>query len=500
MLRLNPELLPTLSIPQPKYARDQVKPGIVHLGIGAFHRAHQAVYTEEVMNEHGGDWGIIGCSLRSDAVKRQLEEQQGLYTVLERGSSNRPQIIGAVQRVLVGPENPAAIIAAMALPSVKIISLTITEKGYCHHPATGTLNYEHPDIQHDLGNPFSPISAPGFLVAGLRERCRRQLPPVTILSCDNLPDNGAVTRAVVTALAELIDPELAQWIKDKVTFPGTMVDRIVPATTADDISWLENQCGYQDQGLVMAEPFSQWVIEDHFCNDRPAWESAGALLVNDVGLYETMKLRLLNGSHSLLAYSGYLAGYATIYQVVQDTNFLELTRRFMALTGTTFSAPQNFDLAGYQEQLRERFANPGLQHKTWQIAMDGSQKIPQRWLNSLRNLVARNDDVQIFAFALAGWMRFISGTDENGDAIVVSDPMAATLMDISRRNEGDFAQQVREYFALERIFGADLKNNTHLWQHTAHWLERINARGVKGALEELLTVTPPHIDVAVRLV
>jgi fructuronate reductase len=492
MTRLNPDLLPNLQIPQPQYDRSQLKPGIVHLGIGAFHRAHQAVYTEAVMNNQGGDWGIIGCSLRSDSVKRQLEAQQGLYTVLERGSSNRPQIIGAVQQVLVGPENPAAIIAAMAVPSVKIISLTITEKGYCHHPATGALNYEHPDIQHDLGHPFSPVSAPGFLVAGLRERFRQQLPPVSILSCDNLPDNGAVTRTVVTALAELVDSELAYWIKEKVSFPGTMVDRIVPATTQDDISWLENQYGYEDQGLVVAEPFSQWVIEDNFCNDRPAWESVGALLVNDVAHYETMKLRLLNGSHSLLAYSGYLAGYATIYQVVQDPNFVELTRRFMALTGTTFSPPQNFDLAGYQEQLRERFANPGLQHKTWQIAMDGSQKIPQRWLNSLRELIARKEDAQIFAFALAGWMRFIGGTDENGDAIVVSDPMAATLMEISRRDEGDFAQQVREYFALERIFGTDLKNNADLWQQTAHWLERIHARGVKGALEELLTVTTPH--------
>lgn len=491
MPRLSPDLLSTLPIPQPQYARDAVKPGIVHLGIGAFHRAHQAVYTEAVMNKQGGDWGIIGCSLRSDSVKRQLEPQQGLYTLLERGSTNRPQIVGAVQQVLVGPENPAAIIAAMALPSVKIISLTITEKGYCHQPATGALNYEHADIQRDLGNPFSPVSAPGFLVAGLRERFRQNLPPVSILSCDNLPHNGAITRTVVMALAELIDPELALWIKEKVTFPGTMVDRIVPATTAEDISWLENQYGYEDQGLVMAEPFSQWVIEDDFCNDRPAWENAGALLVKDVAHYETMKLRLLNGSHSLLAYSGYLAGYTTIYRVVQDPNFLELTRRFMALTGTTFSPPHNFDLAAYQQQLRERFANPGLQHKTWQIAMDGSQKIPQRWLNSLRTLVARQENTQIFAFALAGWMRFISGTDENGDAIVVSDPMAANLMDISRRHQGDFAQQVAEYLALEPVFGTDLRDNSRLLQETAHWLERIYARGVKGALEELLRVTTP---------
>mgnify|MGYP002402004297 CR=1 FL=1 len=491
MTRLNPDLLPYLPVPHPTYDRTTIKPGIVHLGIGAFHRAHQAAYTEAVLNREGGDWGIIGCSLRSDAVQRQLAPQDGLYTLVERGSNARPQIIGAVQQVLVGAENTSAIVAAMALPTVKIYSLTITEKGYCHHPATGTLNFKHPDIQADINNPLNPKSAPGVIVAGLRARLRHQLPPVSVVSCDNLPNNGEVTRAVVVALAEILDPELAEWIKAEVSFPGTMVDRIVPATTAEDIAWLESHYDYRDEGLVVAEPFSQWVIEDNFCNDRPAWEHAGALLVEDVAQYEMMKLRLLNGSHSLMAYSGYLAGYTTIYQVIQDPQFQELVSRFMAKAATTFDAPKNFDLATYQQQLLQRFANPGLQHKTWQIAMDGSQKIPQRWLNSLRALIARGEDTRLFAFALATWMRFLDGTDEKGDAIIVSDPMAATLMDITRRHEGNPAQQVQAFFALEAIFGTDLKDNTELMQQTERELERIQTRGVRGALEELLAAALP---------
>lgn len=486
MARLNSNLLANLQIPRPNYDRNQIKPGIVHLGIGAFHRAHQAFYTEAVMNNQGGDWGIIGCSLRSPSVQQQLQPQDGLYTLLERGADNRPQIIGAVQKVLVGPDDPAAIIAAIAEPSVKIISLTVTEKGYCHHPASGQLNLDHPDIQHDILHPDQPKSAPGFIVAGLRQRWRKGLAPVSVMSCDNLPDNGAVTRAVVTGLAEAIEPELAQWIRAQVAFPGTMIDRIVPATTAADIEWLEKEYGYRDEGLVVAEPFSQWVIEDHFCSGRPAWESVGALLVKDVGHYETMKLRLLNGSHSLLAYSGYLAGYQTIYQVMQDADFVTLTRAFMASAARTFTAPANFDVDTYQQQLRERFTNPGLQHKTWQIAMDGSQKIPQRWLNSLRNLIANNHDTQIYAFALAVWIRYVSGVDEKSQSIQVSDPHAATFADIWQKHNGDAMQLTNAFFALEVIIAKDLGQNPVIQQQTAAWLNNIVNNGVKAAMEDLL--------------
>lgn len=487
MARLHPSLLANLSIPSPRYDRTNTRPGLVHLGIGAFHRAHQAFYTEAVMNQRGGDWGIIGCSLRSPAVQQQLQPQEGLYTLLERGQHQRLQILGAVQQVLVGPDDPASVIAAIALPSVTVISLTVTEKGYCHHPASGELNLQHPDIQHDIGNPNSPKSAPGFVVAGLRQRWRQGLGPVSVMSCDNLPHNGAVTRAVVTGLADVIEPELAQWIRTHVSFPGTMVDRIVPATTPEDIAWLEQEYGYRDLGLVVAEPFHQWVIEDDFCSGRPAWETAGALIVKDVAAYETLKLRLLNGSHSLLAYSGYLAGHTTISQAMQDADFVALTRAFMATAATTITAPEGFDTEAYQLQLCERFANPGLQHKTWQIAMDGSQKVPQRWLNSLRKLLDQRGDTALYAFALAAWMRFVKGVDEQGRTIDISDPNASVFAHLWQTHGAQPANFVKAFFAQEGIFGEDLSQNTALHQQTQQWLEQILQHGIKAALQSLLT-------------
>lgn len=486
MARLNSQLLAQLDLPRPAYDRQNLKPGIVHLGIGAFHRAHQAFYTDAVMNRTGGDWGIVGCSLRSAGVQQQLAPQDGLYTLLERGAASRPRIIGAVQNVLVGPDDPAAIIAAIASPNVSIVSLTVTEKGYCHLPATGALNLEHPDIQHDIANMDRPKSAPGFIVAGLRQRWRENLGPVSVMSCDNLPDNGAVTRSVVTALAAAVDPQLADWVQREVSFPGTMIDRIVPATTAEDIDWLQREYGYRDEGLVVAEPFSQWVIEDNFCRARPTWETAGALLVKDVGHYETMKLRLLNGSHSLLAYSGYLAGYATIFQVMQDADFVALTQRFMACAATTFTPPENFDLSAYQEQLCERFANPGLQHKTSQIAMDGSQKVPQRWLNSLRKLSEEDRDSRIYAFALAAWIRFVKGADEKGEAIKISDPHAATFAALWQEYGADQSQLIKEFFAQEMIFGRDLAGNESVQRETQRWLNAITNKGIRTAVRMLL--------------
>lgn len=486
MLRLSAELLTQITFPKPAYNRETIQPGIVHLGIGAFHRAHQAFYTDAVMNLSGGDWGIIGCSLRSDAVKHQLEPQNGLYTVLARGIENTPQIIGSVVQVLVGPENPAAIIDAIALPSVKLISLTITEKGYCHHPSSGKLNIEHPDIQHDISNPQMPKSAPGFIVAGLFKRFVNRLEPISILSCDNLPHNGSITRAVVIELAEQIDTELADWIADTITFPGTMVDRIVPATTSADTQWLADHLGYQDEGLVVAEPFSQWVIGDNFCNQRPAWEKVGALVVQDVAAYETMKLRLLNGSHSLLAYAGFLAGYETIYQVMQDPNFVALTRQFMASAASTLVAPLNFDLTAYQQQLIERFGNPGLQHRTGQIAMDGSQKIPQRWLTSLRGLVQNGESISVFAFALAAWMRYLHGIDENGKTITVSDPLAEPLIDIVRSNRSNYPEMVAAFFEFEPVFGSAKPLNQSLVAQTSEWLTTMHQVGVKQSVVHLL--------------
>ncbi len=487
MKRLSAAALPHLeSIQQPSYDRASVKASIVHIGLGAFHRAHQAYYTEQVMNELGGDWGIIGCSLRSNTVQKQLEPQQGLYTLLVRGEISTPQIIGAVQKVLVGPQDLSAVIDAIAHEQTEIVSLTITEKGYCHNPATGLLNFDHPDIQHDLASPSAPKTAIGYIVAGLKRRKDNGLSGITVMSCDNLPDNGLVTKQVVLAYAKKTCSELHHWIEQHVSFPGTMIDRIVPATTQADIQLLQEQYGYEDQAMVVAEPFTQWVVEDDFCGDRPQWERAGAIVVSDVSVYEKMKLRLLNGSHSLLAYVGFLSGHQTIYQTMQDEPLVELTRQFMASASETLSMPEGFSVVEYQQQLIERFSNPGLQHKTWQIAMDGSQKVPQRWLSTMRDLIEREACIDVFCLALAAWLRYSLGVDEKGSAIELSDPLSAQLKGLAEENKGQYLEYVSAFFAVEAVFEQDFFCNQEAIKKTAQYLQDIFTHGMSGTFKHYL--------------
>lgn len=487
MPRLNTSVVSAIdSTAKPQYDRSAVLPGIVHLGIGAFHRAHQAWYTEAVLNSAGGNWGIIGCSLRSESVSNQLDPQDCLYTILERGASDKTQVIGAISKVLVGPRNPQAIIDAIATESVKIVSLTVTEKGYCHFPATGELNFDHPDIAHDLSSAAQPKSAIGYIVAGLKARKERGLPGLTVLSCDNLPNNGKVVGKCVVSFANKLSPELASWIEAHVTFPCSMIDRIVPATTADDITNFERKYGYEDAGMVVAEPFSQWVIEDNFIQGRPEWETVGATLVEDVEIYELIKLRLLNGSHSLLAYSGYLAGKATISEVMRDATLQDACKAFMALAASTIEAPAGFDLAYYQAQLVERFANPGLQHRTWQIAMDGSQKIPQRWLGTLSDVIDNGSNIELFAFALAAWMKYISAVDEKGNAIDVSDPLAKVFAEAAAMNADSIANYVNAIFAIEGVFNQSLVKKADLIPLTIKHLTDISTKGTLKTLGAML--------------
>lgn len=484
--RLSNELLQSVEgVTKPKYVRGTSVATIVHLGIGAFHRAHQALYTERLNNSTDTLWRIIGCSLRSAEVKRQLEPQDNLYTVLERGQTVSAQIVGCVESVLVGPENPSEIIQAIADSSTHIVSLTVTEKGYCHHPANGDLNVQHPDIQHDLSNLENPRTAVGYIVAGLQRRFEEGTAPITVLSCDNLPHNGRVAKNVVTQFAQSVDNNLALWIQQQVSFPSTMVDRIVPATTADDITECESLYHYQDLGLVIAEPFSQWVIENDFCAARPKWEEAGALLVDDVAPFETMKLRLLNGSHSLLAYAGYLAGCETVFQTMQSNALKKLCQRFMTQAATTFTTPEGFDVEQYQMQLIERFSNPSLKHKTLQIAMDGSQKVPQRWLNSVRELLKQGADLSVFAFALAAWIRFTRGKNEQDIHYSVSDPHAETFLKLFEDHHADSTEYVRAFFSQQAIFGSDLVIQENLVDATAFYLSEIESHGINRVLTKL---------------
>lgn len=476
----------TCDVIKPEYDRATVEPGIVHLGIGAFHRAHQACYTEAVLNQFGGNWGIIGASLRSPTVKQQLAEQDCLYTIVERcPNGERYQVIGAVKSVLVGPDDPAELVRLMSSGDIKIVSLTVTEKGYCHDPATGNLNLDHPDIKHDLDNLQSPKSAVGYIVAALNNRKGTGTPPFTPLSCDNLPHNGRVLKYVVTQFAEKYDADLARWIKAHVTFPSTMIDRIVPATTEEDRAALAEQLGLRDEGMVVAEPFSQWVIEDNFCSDRPQWDRVGALLTNDVQLFEKIKLRLLNGSHSTLAYCGYLSGFETVSDVMREPAFVKLCKTYMDReAGETLSVPSDFDINDYKKQLRERFANPGLRHRTWQIAMDGSQKLPQRLLETLREQLAGNGNIDIICIAVAAWIRYVSGVDEKGEPIDVQDPYAQKLKAVCNAHKGDPAAMVRNIVAVGEIFGNDLADQPRFIDGVTNWLSSFYSKGVLKSIQE----------------
>ena len=488
MKRLNQAQLTSLpaDVILPQYDRSKLKAGIVHLGIGAFHRAHQAFYTETVLNKFGGDWGIIGCSLRSPTVRDQLEPQDGLYTLVERsGDGEKLQVIGSVIKNLVGPENPAELVNVMAQPNIKIVSITITEKGYCHDPATGNLNGFHPDIQHDLENIDNPKSAIGFLVAALSKRFKAGIKSFTALSCDNLPNNGELLEKVVVQFAEKISTELAIWIRTNTCFPSTMIDRIVPATTEEDRREIEARIGVRDEGLVIAEPFTQWIIEDKFSDDRPQWESAGALVVDDVRIFENIKLRLLNGSHSIMAYTGYLSGFDYISEVMNEPTFVNMVKQYMVReAGETIIAPASFDIENYKQQLRDRFSNRALKHRTWQIAMDGSQKLPQRLLGSLRDQLKANGHIDIVCLGVAAWIRYISGTDEKGNPIDVSDPLATELRALCDINSGNTEATVKAIVSLPKVFGQDLINEEIFIATTIGWLEKFYAKGVLATIRE----------------
>jgi fructuronate reductase len=432
--------------------------GIVHLGLGAFFRAHGALYVAEAMERSGGDWGIVGVSLVRPDQRDRLAPQGFAYTALELGPAGETaRVVDVVQDVLVAPESPEAVLAAMADPGVRIVSLTVTEKGYCHDPATGRLNRAHPDIVRDLADPDAPRSAPGFLARALARRRAAGVAPFTVLCCDNLPDNGLTVRGVVLELAALIDPGLAAWVAAEGAFPCTMVDRIVPATKPEDIERLAATTGRLDLSPVMHEPFRQWVVEDRFVGGaRPDLGAVGVQLVGDVRAFELMKLRMLNGTHSSLAYLGYLAGHETIAETVADPVFAAFVRHlWREEIIPTLAPPEGGDLPAYADALFARYANPSIRHRTWQIAMDGSQKLPQRILGTLADNRAAGRPSPGLTLAVAGWMRYVGGTDESGGAIDVRDPLAGRLKALSD-GAADPAGKVAALLGVREVFPAGL--------------------------------------------
>lgn len=446
----------------PSYPREQLQSRIVHLGFGAFHRAHQALFTDEMLKKTGSDWGICEINLfGGEALIQSLRSQDHLYSVAEKGAEKTEvKIIGSVTESL-HPDLDGidAILEKMAEPQVAIVSMTITEKGYCADPATGKLDKNNPLVQADLNNPQAPKSALGYIVQALKLRRERGLTPFTVMSCDNVQENGHVAKTAILEFAQLLDPELRDWLETNVTFPCTMVDRIVPAATEDTLAEISSLLGCDDPCGIACEPFRQWVIEDNFVAGRPDWDVAGAEFVQDVVPYEEMKLRMLNGSHSFLAYLGYLGGYDHISDTMTDAGYRKAAfDMMMKAQAPSLNMPQGTDLESYATLLIERFTNPSLKHRTWQIAMDGSQKIPQRLGGSLKFHLANGSDFSWLATAIAGWMRYVSGVDEQGNPIDVRDPMTDVLRDICEQH-GQNVSVVPALLAVEAIFPAELGQN-----------------------------------------
>ncbi|MFU8851797.1 mannitol dehydrogenase family protein [Micromonospora sp. SL1-18] len=465
--RLRLDALDRLAGPGRAWAGPAVDPralrvGIVHLGIGAFHRAHQAVFTELAAAATGrDDWGITGVTQRSASVREQLMPQDGLYTVLERGADVASlRVVGSVREVVFGGGEPAAVVDRIADPAVRLVTLTVTEKGY-RRDGTGGLDRSDPEVVADLaGRP--PRTAIGQLVRGLQRRHAQSGAPVTVLPCDNLSDNGQVLRGLVhdfvDALPSAQAAGFADWIASSVRFPSCMVDRIVPATTEQDRADVRRVLGLEDRGVVVAEPFSQWVVEDDFAADRPAWERAGAVLTADVAGWEAVKLRMLNASHSLLAYLGALAGYDTIAAALSDDRLSAAAEALMVEDVTpTLRVPDGLDLTDYRRQVLTRFANPALRHRTVQVAMDGSQKLPVRLLGTVRDRLSAGAVPRHAALAVAAWMVYVSqGRDVRGRELPLDDPMADRLQAAAAAADGEPHRLVESLLRIPEIFGADL--------------------------------------------
>ena len=481
MNRLSPATLDQRSaaVQRPGFDRSRLEPGIVHLGIGAFARAHLLPATDAAIAARGdGRWGVVGVSLRQPDTRDALQPQLGLYTLALRDAQGlQLQVVGSLLQLLVAPESPDTVLRRLAAPATRIISLTVTEKGYCQ--AQGRLQADHPDIVHDLAQRL-PRSAPGFIVRALQARRAAGQAGVTLLSCDNLPANGHTLRRVVLDLAERIEPGLATWIDAQCRFPCSMVDRIVPRTTDADRAQVDASLGLQDAWPVVGEPFMEWVIEDDFVAGRPDWPAGGARFVPSAEPFERLKLRMVNGCHSALAYLGALAGVTTVDQAVADPalrGFIDALMRHEI--EPTLPALPGLDVAAYRARLIERFANPALQHRLLQIAMDGSQKVPQRWLATVRDALAQGRSIDLLALAVAGWLQFLHGQDEQGRALPLDDPQADALRAALASPAGALG--------FEPVFG-DLARNAAFIAAVQRQGELLRTQGVRATLHSSLSL------------
>jgi fructuronate reductase len=494
VIRLHPNLLGDLprSVRRPAFRRDELRRGIVHLGIGAFARAHLLACNDDALEAGAAlDWGVTGVSLRHADVRETLAPQHGLYTLsLRDASGSATRVIGSLLEVLVAPESPPAVLERIAHADTRIVSLTVTEKGYCHDPATRALRFEHPDIAHDLVHAEAPDIAPrsalGFIVHGLARRRTRGLPGVTLLSLDNLPANGDTLRSLVLAFAERVDADLAHWMAAECSFPNSMVDRIVPRATDADRVAVAQVLGCDDAGAVVAEPYLAWAVEGRFVAGRPDWSAGGARFVENAQPWERLKLRMLNGAHSTIAYCGVLAGWPTVDAAMAQPALARFVAALMReeIAPTLAASLPGIDLDRYGAELRARFANPALAHRTAQIAMDGSQKLPQRLLSTVRERLAAGQPVARLALAVAAWLHHLRGLDEAGRPFTIDDPLAPQLAALQREATAHDGNRARAaaYSAFTPVFG-ELGAQPAWIDALALALGSLRERGVVASLE-----------------
>jgi mannitol 2-dehydrogenase len=486
---LNRQNLTSLAnkVPTPTYDPNRVTAGVVHIGVGAFHRAHQAMYHDQLMNQGKAlDWGICGVGVMPPdrRMKEVLDAQDGLYTLVIKhpDGTYEPRVIGSIVEYLFAPDDPEALIEKMADASTRIVSLTVTEGGYNIHAVTGEFDATNPDVAADLVPGAVPRTSFGFITEALRRRRERGITPFTVMSCDNLQGNGHLSHKVFTAFARLRDQELGEWVSRDVSFPNSMVDRITPVTTDDDRNEVKRRFGIGDNWPVVCEPFTQWVIEDRFAAGRPPYEDVGVQIVGDVVPYELMKLRLLNASHQALAYFGHLCGYRLVHDAAQDPVFRKFLLGYMNEEATpTLSPVPGVDLDAYKNTLIERFSNPEVRDTIARLAAESSDRIPKWVLPVIREQLAKGGEIKRSAAIVASWARYAEGVDEQGQPIEVVDRLKDSLMQIASRNRED-----PDAFVSNRELFGDLVDDKRFLTAYRSALASLHERGARATLESLV--------------
>ena len=488
LLKLNERSLSQLpsQVEGPSYNRSDIAYGIVHFGVGGFHRAHQALYLDRYLAQNPANgWGICGVGLLpfDEKMRDVMQSQDCLYTLVERSpAGDQARVIASITQYRFAPDDREAVLEILAAPQCRIVTLTITEGGYYVVEGTGEFDLDHPTIQHDLQSPQEPRGVYGFLTAALTRRRQRGLAPFTLLSCDNIQGNGDMLSRMLAAFAHLQDPELGQWIAENVAFPNSMVDRITPSTTAADIEMVRQQFGIDDGWPVVAEPFLQWVVEDRFSAGRPDWESVGVQMTDDVRPYEMMKLRLLNASHSLLGYLGSLLGYTYSSEAMENPLIRQAVERLMDEVSPTLPLLPGIQLNDYKQTLIERFSNPKVRDQLSRLCLNGSDKIPKFVLGSLRDKLTQGEPVTYLSFAIALWFRYLNGQDEQNRPLPIDDPMAQQLTKAALAGKDDPTPLLN----IEAIFG-DLSDSTVFVATVTHHLQQLYTLGTQEVLLKLVS-------------